>query len=170
MQTTLISILDACAAPLTASLEGLQRTALDWRPAPDSRSIGEIVRHVIRVDNTFIERIGEVPQVADPGEADARDIADAFERQRAQVRRIAAGLDDSDASRHAAATLLHMAQHHLYHLAQIVYLRRALDRAWKAPLDAWEHATHLIGDAILMRTEIARSGGEATDHEHTGRQ
>ena len=42
-----------------------------------------------------------------------------------------------------------MAQHYLYHLAQMTYLRRIRDREWKAPLDEWEEATHLIGDRVL---------------------
>ena len=45
--------------------------------------------------------------------------------------------------------VIHMAQHYLYHLAQMTYLRRIREREWKAPLDEWDHATHVIGDRIL---------------------
>ena len=47
------------------------------------------------------------------------------------------------------ATVIHIAQHYLYHLAQVTYLRRIRDREWSAPLDEWETATHIIEDRIL---------------------
>ena len=47
------------------------------------------------------------------------------------------------------ATVIHIAQHYLYHLAQITYLRRIRDPEWSAPLDEWETASHIIEDRIL---------------------
>ncbi len=47
------------------------------------------------------------------------------------------------------SVVVHIAQHYLYHLAQIIYLRRAQDRAWSSPMKQWEAATHLIGEYVL---------------------
>lgn len=159
MISVIQTILSSCAEPIAATLDGLAEDRLQWKPAPDSRSISGIVRHVIRVDNMFIRRLGGEPCVADPGDVNAAALAAALRDQQAQVAALLSALDESTLKSQAVAdaephetyggVLLHMAQHHLYHSAQIIYLRRALERDWNAPLAAWEHATHVIGDAIL---------------------
>jgi uncharacterized damage-inducible protein DinB len=57
-------------------------------------------------------------------------------------------LDGKDKERLGVA-VIHIAQHYLYHLAQIIYLRRAQDRNWPSPQKAWEEATYVIGDYLL---------------------
>ena len=47
------------------------------------------------------------------------------------------------------SVVVHIARHYLYHLAQIVYFRRAQDCAWSSPMKQWEAATHLIGEYVL---------------------
>ena len=56
---------------------------------------------------------------------------------------------DGETGARLGVDVIHMAQHYLYHLAQMTYLRRIRDRDWKAPLDEWDRATHVIGDFIL---------------------
>lgn len=149
-------IYSACAAPLYKVLEGLSEEQLRWKPAPDSRSIGQMARHLIRVDNWFLQRQGFSPVTGDPGEeAGAGQILAAMQQVHGQVQEILEHSDEDrlrrrhegeDAGEHEtlAEVILHMAQHYLYHLAQMIYLRRAQDREWSPPLKEWEAATHVL--------------------------
>jgi hypothetical protein len=44
--------------------------------------------------------------------------------------------------------LIHIIQHHLYHYAQITYLRRVNDREWKTPEKKWEAVVDEIAGLI----------------------
>ena len=46
--------------------------------------------------------------------------------------------------------VIHMSQHYLYHLAQMIYLRRAQDREWQSPMKKWETATHLLAGQLAV--------------------
>src|SRR5687768_8227753 len=103
MVETIRQLIIACYAPLFACLEGLGRDALDWKPAPDSRSIGEIMRHVIRVDNIYIRRLGGEPRVADPGAVEATVLLAALRDQHGQMIEIVERLDERSLNNEALA-------------------------------------------------------------------
>ncbi len=167
---TLLKIYDACAGALYPALEGIPGAQLHWQPAPESRSIGQIIRHLIRVDRWFMERLGYSPAFSDPGEVGAAELLAALKNTHAQIRAMVekipdpAGLgrksDAPDAGPHetAAEIVVHMAQHYLYHFAQVVYLRRARDRSWKAPLREWESATYVISDELAVIKQLFSRG------------
>ena len=156
-----IEIFEAARKPLFAVLDGISREDLDWQPAEGMRGIGKICRHMYRVDVWFLKQLGITPVIEEDGPGPAEEIA---ARMRTIQEQILAEVDacESDADLAAArtspdgkttlrlgATVIHIAQHYLYHLAQITYLRRIRDREWPAPLDEWETATHIIEDRIL---------------------
>lgn len=151
----------ACAAVLDAALAGVSPEALAWSPAPESRGMGDICRHLIRVDGWLLRRCGIEPAAGDATTGAREEIAAGLGALRAQVEAaVAACADDAEllAPRPAfdgggehrlGPVVLHMAQHYLYHSAQLVYLRRARDRGWAAPLEEWEKATHVLADLVL---------------------
>ncbi|MCG3157114.1 MAG: hypothetical protein DKINENOH_03745 [bacterium] len=156
-----LEVLQACEKPVLLVLQGIPPEQLRWKPAAESRSIGEICRHLVRVNAWFLRRLGVEPQVADVPAGGAEELAAGLERSHRQVREVVqaceddggllverVALDGKDREKLGVAAL-HIAQHDLYHLAQIVYLRRAQDRSWPAPLKEWEAATHVIGDYLL---------------------
>ncbi len=156
-----IEIFEAARRPLFMVLDGIARDDLDWNPAPGSRGVGKICRHMYRVDIWFLKRLGIEPVVTHDAPGAADEIAGRMRRIQEQVIAEVDGCAD-DAELMAERTsldgktgarmgvdVIHMAQHYLYHLAQMTYLRRIRDREWKAPLDAWDRATHVIGDMIL---------------------
>ncbi len=156
-----VEIFEACRSPLYTVLDGIAQADLDWLPAPGMRGIGKICRHMYRVDIWFLKRLGIEPVITRDAPGSAAEIAGRMRKIQEQILAEVEGCE-SDADLMAERTSLdgktgarlgvdvvHIAQHYLYHLAQITYLRRIRDRAWKPPLDAWEHATHLIGDRIL---------------------
>lgn len=156
-----LEIFEAARRPLFAVLDGIAREDLDWRPAPGMRGIGQICRHLYRVDIWFLKRLGIVPVIEEdmPGAADEiaarmRTIQEQFIevlkacRTDADLFAKRTSLDGKTKSR-LGPDVIHVAQHYLYHLAQIVYLRRVRNREWAAPLHEWETATHLIGDRVL---------------------
>lgn len=147
---------EAARTPLFAVLDGITPDQLAWKPAAESRSIGEIMRHLIRVDNWFLKRLGYEPDTPDQKDAPAAVLKSMLESTFAQIERILERLrDDEELIREAPsderssyrslwAVLLHESQHYHYHLAQMVYLRRAQDRTWEAPLKSWEHGTDVL--------------------------
>lgn len=156
-----LAVYEAARQPLFAVLNGIPAEQFDWKPAPESRSIGEICRHLYRVDIWFLKRLGLVPVIEEDAPGPADEIAG---RMRQIQRQIIDALNacDTDADLFVERTsldgehtsqlgpvVIHIAQHYLYHLAQIIYLRRAQDRAWSSPMKQWEAATHLIGDYVL---------------------
>ena len=158
-----IEIFEASRRPLFMVLDGIAQDDLDWNPAPGSRGIGKICRHMYRVDIWFLKRLGIEPAITHDAPGTADEIAGRMRTIQKQVIAEVKGcaddgelmaertsLDGKTGAR-MGVDVIHMAQHYLYHLAQMTYLRRIRDREWKAPLDAWEHATHVIGDRILDR-------------------
>ncbi len=154
-------IFDACRAPLLAVLDGIQPEDLNWQPRPGMRGIGKIYRHVYRVDIWFLRRWGVEPVITEDGPGSADTIAVRMRTIQEQIigeleacgsdedlvieRR---SLDGSSTSR-LGHDVIHLAQHYMYHLAQVTYLRRLREPAWSADLDAWESATHLIEERVL---------------------
>ena len=157
-----LEIFEAARLPLFAVLDGISRADLDWSPTAGVRGIGKICRHLYRVDIWFLRRLGVEPVTDKDGPEPAELIA---ERMRViqlqiihEVERCATDADlviertsllDGTAGARLGPAVLHIAQHYMYHLAQITYLRRIRDPEWKAPLDEWEAATHLIEDGVL---------------------
>jgi len=156
-----LEIFEASRRPLFMVLDGIAQEDLDWNPAPGSRGIGKICRHAYRVDIWFLKRLGIEPAITHDAPGTADEIAGRMRRIQEQVIAEVEGCADDEELMAERTSLdgkkgarmgvdvIHMAQHYLYHLAQMTYLRRIRDRDWKAPLDAWEHATHVIGDRIL---------------------
>ena len=156
-----IEIFEAARRPLFTVLEGISREDLDWQPADGMRGIGKICRHMYRVDVWFLKQLGITPVIDEDGPGPAEEIAARMRTIQEQiVSEVSACESDADLEAERTspdgertlrlgATVLHIAQHYLYHLAQITYLRRLRDREWSAPLDEWETATHIIEDRIL---------------------
>ena len=156
-----LHIFEASRKPLFAVLDGISSEQLSWKPAPESRSIGEICRHLIRVDAWYLKRLGVEPVVSD-AKADSREELvtnmQKIHQQVAGVVEMCASDDDLLVERKSldgkdkeklGVAVIHLAQHYLYHLAQIIYFRRAQDRNWQAPNQTWEDATHVMGDYLL---------------------
>lgn len=159
--THTLEIFEAARQPLFTVLDGISREDLDWQPADGMRGIGKICRHLYRVDVWFLKRLGIEPEIHEDAPGPAGEIAVRMRTIQEQIIAELEALDDDDdlfaerasldgeATSRMGDTVIHIAQHYLYHLAQITYLRRIRDREWSAPLDAWETATYLIGDRIL---------------------
>ena len=156
-----IEIFEAARKPLFMVLDGIAQDDLDWNPAPGVRGIGKICRHMYRVDIWFLKRLGIEPAITHDAPGTSDEVAGRMRTIQEQVVAEVEGCGsdaelmaertslDGKTGAQLGADAIHMAQHYLYHLAQITYLRRIRDREWKAPLDAWEHATHVIGDRVL---------------------
>ena len=154
-------VFEACRKPLFTVLDGISDEQLTWKPAPESRSIGEICRHLLRADAWFLKRLGIEPVVSDAKAASREELVANMQKihhQIAGVIEVCASDDDLIVERKSldgkdkeklGVVVIHIAQHYLYHLAQIIYFRRAQDRNWQAPTKAWEEATHVIGDYLL---------------------
>jgi uncharacterized damage-inducible protein DinB len=156
-----LHVFEACRKPLFAALDGISAEQLNWKPGPESRSIGEICRHLLRVDAWYLKRLGVESVVGDAKAADRDELVTNMQKIQQQiagaVERCTSdddliierkSLDGKDKEKLGVA-VIHIAQHYLYHLAQIIYFRRAQDRNWQAPTKAWEEATHVIGDYLL---------------------
>lgn len=156
-----IEVFEAARKPLFTVLDGISREDLDWQPADGMRGIGKICRHMYRVDVWFLKQLGITPVIHEDAPGPAEEIAARMrtiqEQIIAEVNACESDADlaaertspDGERTLRLGATVLHIAQHYLYHLAQITYLRRIRDREWSAPLDEWEVATHIIEDRIL---------------------
>lgn len=152
----LIDIHKACREPLFLVLHKLSHEQLYWKPAPESRSIGEILRHLVRVDMWFLARLGHEPTVRDKKDAKTDEIIQMLHTAYEQIDGIlnactnedelSKKIEAKDNIRYnsLASVVMHVSQHYTYHLAQVVYLRRAQDRNWEAPLRGWENATDCI--------------------------
>ena len=156
-----IEIFEAARKPLFTVLDGIAQADLDWNPAPGTRGIGKICRHMYRVDIWFLKRLGIEPAITHDAPGTADEIAGRMrtiqEQIIAEVEACGSDADlmaertslDGETGARMGVDVIHMAQHYLYHLAQMTYLRRIRDRGWKAPLDEWDRATHVIGDRVL---------------------
>jgi len=161
LKQRIVAVFQACRQPLFAVLDGITDQQLSWKPAPESRSIGEIFRHLIRVDGWFLKRLGIEPVIGDAKSGSVEDIRLHLESIHQQISEIVAAAESDEDFLRARTSVdgkdhekigvavLHIAQHDLYHLAQVVYLRRAQDRTWPAPTKAWEQATYVMGDMLL---------------------
>lgn len=156
-----VAVFEAARKPLFMVLDGIAQADFDWNPAPGTRGIGKMCRHMYRVDIWFLKRLGIEPVISHDAPGPVDEVAGRMRTIQEQIVREVEGCE-SDADLMAERTSLdgrtgarlgpdvvHMAQHYLYHLAQMTSLRRIRDPGWKAPLDAWEHATHVIGDLVL---------------------
>ena len=156
-----VEIFEAARKPLFTVLDGIAQEDFDWNPAPGSRGIGKMCRHMYRVDVWFLKRLAIEPVISHDAPGPVDEVAGRMRRVQEQIIREVEGCE-SDADLMAERTSLdgstgarlgvdavHIAQHYLYHLAQMTYLRRNRDRAWAAPLDEWDRATHVIGDLVL---------------------
>ncbi len=160
IQTTL-EVLESSRKPLFAVLENISAEQLSWKPASESRSIGEIARHLIRVDAWYLKRLGVTPVVSDAKSGTREEYVENMQKIQQQIKEVVnscandeelhverISLDGKDKEKLGVA-VLHIAQHYLYHLAQMIYLRRAQDRNWPSPHNEWDAATHVIGDHLL---------------------
>lgn len=156
-----LEVFESSCKPLFAVLENIPVEQLNWKAGPESRSIGEICRHLVRVDAWFLKRLGITPVVSDAKSGTREELAENMQRIQQQVKEVVTAcasdeelhlertsLDGKDKEKLGVA-VIHMAQHYLYHLAQIIYLRRAQDREWPSPHNNWDAATHVIGDYLL---------------------
>ena len=142
-------------------LDGIAQADLDWNPAPGTRGIGKICRHMYRVDIWFLKRLGIEPAITHDAPGTADEIAGRMrtiqEQIIGEVERCGSDADlmaertslDGETGRGWGRTSSTWPSTTCTTLAQMTYLRRIRDREWKAPLDEWEHATHLIGDRVL---------------------
>jgi len=156
-----LEVFEACRKPLFAVLEGITPEQLSWKAGGESRSIGDICRHLLRVDAWYLKRLGVEPIVSDAKSGDRDELAmnmQKIQHQIAGVVEMCASDDDLFLERKSldgkdkeklGIAVIHLAQHYLYHLAQIIYFRRAQDRNWPSPQKAWEEATYVIGDYLL---------------------
>ena len=154
----------AAAKTIYPVLENLDDKVLDWKPEPESRSIAGIVRHLVRVDLWFMSQFGIEIDSGDPGEVDARSLYNALVRLHDEIVSAIvsegtnlAGMNVTGTekiSHSFAETIVHMSHHYLYHLAQVIYLRRAKDRDWQAPLALWEAATYAQGSDLSVVKRI----------------
>jgi len=150
-------IFRACSEVVYRAVDGATKEELLWKPALESRPAAEITAHIIRVDLYFLKMMGYTPHFEAPKTDSEHELKDAVKRAETYVLDILNGLsEDAEllkprpseiAKEHESLDhiLPHLSQHHLYHLSQIIYLRRAQDRKWKSPADDWEKATFLIG-------------------------
>lgn len=162
--TMVSEIFRAASEVVYKAIDGATKEELTWKPAPESRPIAEITAHIIRVDLHFLKKMGYVPPLEAPKTDNENELKTAVERTESFVLEILNGLsEDSEllkprpsevAQEHESLDhiLPHLSQHHLYHLAQIIYLRRALDRKWKSPVDDWEKTTYIIGSYLNPKT------------------
>ncbi len=156
-----IAVFEASRRPLFSALKDISPTIFNWKPAPDVRGIGQICRHMYRVDIWFLGQLGIKAVITTDG-PDAVDVIASRmrtiqEQVIGEVEKCGSDEDllvertslDGGSTARLGPVVIHMAHHYLYHLAQIVYVRRMHDRDWNAPLAEWEEATHLIGDYVL---------------------
>lgn len=151
--------------PLYKVLEGISEEHFNWKPALESRSINEIMCHLIRVDNSFLTKLAQQPRTLDPKNGIPADVLQALIKVHDQIRNLVRGCkDDSElfkVSNMPGANesdtignhITHSCQHNLYHLAQVIYLRRGKDRTWTSPIDDWDKATRVIANYLLVNKD-----------------
>lgn len=140
------------------AIDGASETQLNWKPAAESRSIAEICRHLIRVEGWFLQQMDFTPVASDPETHALRQIQDALHALQNQLRAIVQQLEDdqqlqllrkaenAEKALSLDHVIKHISQHRLYHVSQIIYLRRAQDRSWSPPLQKWETTVNTISE------------------------
>ncbi|MCU7496827.1 MAG: DinB family protein [Ignavibacteria bacterium] len=158
--TMVEEIFRSCSEVVYKAIDGATTEELNWKPAPESRPIAEITAHIIRVDLHFLKKMGYLPDFEAPKTDNENDLKSGIRKTEEYVLDILKGLsEDSElmkprpseiALEHESLDhiLPHLSQHHLYHLAQIIYLRRARNRKWKSPVEDWEKTTFTIGSYL----------------------
>ncbi len=156
----ILEIHKACTEPLYAVLYGIKEKELNWKPAPESRSVNEIMAHLIRVDSKFLTRLGQDAKIEVRERCSASETLTALKSVHEQLHSLVEKLsDDSLLFKKSPAKeatdrdtinehVLHSCQHNLYHLSQVIYLRRALDRSWNSPIMEWDKATRIIANYL----------------------
>lgn len=152
----ILEIHQVCTEPLYAVLDGINDEQFNWKPAPESRSINEIICHLVRVDISFLKRLDRKADTEPLQNGTVAQVFIALKHIHAEMRQVVQDCaDDSElftrsTIKEAKETdtinehILHSCQHNLYHLSQVIYLRRATDRSWTSPLKGWDHATRVI--------------------------
>ena len=150
-----------CTKPLYSVLEGITEIQLNWSPAHDSRSINQIMCHLIRVDNYFLKRLNQKITVNDPKNGTAPEVLNALKNVHLQIQTMLqncaddsslfekSGFENAEENDTINEHILHSCQHNLYHLSQMIYLRRALDRNWESPVVEWDKATRIIAGYLF---------------------
>lgn len=150
----------ACTDPLYDVLLDISDEQFNWRPAPNSRSISEMMCHLIRVDNSYLKLLNQEIKTTDPKNGSVSDVLYRVKQVHQQIYELLKSRnDDSELYSRSTAQnasekdtinehILHSYQHNLYHLSQMIYLRRALDRKWISPIDKWDKATRIIADYL----------------------
>lgn len=156
----ILDIHQSCTNPLYSVLNGISAEQFNWHPTPESRSINGIFCHLIRVDNYFLKRLNQETKTDEPKNGSADEVLNAFTKVQLQINKMLKNCNDDSGLFIKSANkedkendtmnyhLLHICQHNLYHLAQVIYLRRALDRKWEAPQNAWDKATRVIANYL----------------------
>lgn len=152
----LLEIHKVSSVPLYSVMNGITEIHANWRPAPESRSISQIIRHLIRIDNYFLKRLNQEQEYTDPIDGSTFTITEVLKNIHQQIQNLISNcaddselflkstIKDADAGDNINNHILHSCQHNLYHLSQAIYLRRALDRQWESPLGEWDYATRVI--------------------------
>lgn len=151
----------ACTNPLYSIMEGITEDQLNFKPAPDSRSINQIMCHLIRVDNYFLKRLNQPEKFVDPRNGTAGEILQSLKNVHSQIRELLencdedsillqkSGIENAKEEDTINEHILHSCQHNLYHLSQMIYLRRVQDRSWNSPIEAWDKATRIIASYLV---------------------
>lgn len=155
-----LSIYKDCSLPLYKILEGITDSVLNYKPEKDSRSIGEMMLHLMRVDVWMLKRYGFELKTKIPKTVGNNLILDTLKSIHMEIEKIIKECNDEEFNKPALIEspkptdtlingILHIAQHYLYHLSQMIYLRRAKERNWISPIDDWDKATHTISGFII---------------------
>ncbi|MBU2492359.1 MAG: DinB family protein [Bacteroidetes bacterium] len=158
----LLEIHKASSVPLYSVMNGITEIHANWRPTSESRSVNQIIRHLIRVDNYFLQRLNQEQEYNDPVDGKAYETTEALKNIHQQIQNLISNcaddselflkssINDADDGDTINNHILHSCQHNLYHLSQVIYLRRALDRQWESPLSEWDYATRVIAKYLLQ--------------------
>ena len=155
----------ASTLPLYKVLDSITDEQLNWKPASESRSIKEITLHLIRVDNYFLKRLRREIEVKVNNNLSFPELLNELKKIHQQiVKTVSNCKNDAELFNQSAIAdstnsdtinnhILHSCQHNLYHLSQMIYLRRALDRQWESPVKEWDKATRIIADYLAPKRD-----------------
>ncbi len=146
----MLKIYSDSAELLLCVLRNISVSEINFKPSGESRSIAEMIAHIVRVDNYFLKKLGEKGRfkIEDLSPSAINSVLpEHFKFMKDIIVNIS---DDSaipesdDKYNNWFDCILHISQHYLYHFSQMVYLRRADNRNWETPLHKWEELTYLI--------------------------
>lgn len=138
---------------LLAVIDDITKDEISYKPSEESRSIAEMLAHIVRVDNYFLKKLGTEGQFKIPDltlHSIHKALKDHFNFMAGLISNgrendIIIG-DDKHNNWHDR--ILHICQHYLYHFSQMVYLRRVKNRDWESPLHQWEEITYIISSYL----------------------